>query len=629
VSVSVATAAGVPDRRDSRLTLRATGRLGEFNAAGVLSAADVHVATRLGALGGEADDLVLLGAALAVRAVRTAHVCADLATVRTTVTTDFDVPVDLQALPWPEAAPWLDRLSRSRLVAVGEEGPDDRPLRLVGGLLYLDRYWREERQIAADLLARAATPIPDVSDDILGDGLQRLFGEGDSDLQRLAASAAVHHHLTVVAGGPGTGKTTTVARILALVDEQAAAAGQRPPRVALAAPTGKAAARLAEAVHTEAARLPVSEEVRARLLALQASTLHRLLGWRPYSPGRFRHHRDNRLPHDVVVVDETSMVSLSLTARLIEAVRNDARLVLIGDPSQLASVEAGAVLGDIVGPAALAPPSDPADDGGPPLGRGIVVLREVHRFGGRIAELAAAIQQGDAERAIAVLRSDQDDLQWIEADAGALSPTDVEPVRRRVVDAAHVVVAAARRGDGQAALDGLRAARVLCAHRRGPTGVASWTARVEGWLAAAIERYGEGGLWYVGRPLMITENDYGLRLYNGDTGVVVAGADGRAVAVFERSGELVEVSPTRLSAVETVHTMTVHKSQGSQFEAVAVVLPAADAPILTRELLYTAVTRAQEHLIVIGAEDAVRAAVERPISRASGLRERLWGPAPT
>jgi exodeoxyribonuclease V alpha subunit len=622
---ALAMAPGAADRRDCRLTLRATGLLGEFNTAGVLSAADVHVATRLGALGDEEDELVLLGAALAVRAVRTAHVCADLTTLRTTVTTDLDVPVDLQALPWPEVDPWRDRLARSPLVVPGDDGPGDGPLRLVGDLLYLDRYWREERQIAADLLGRAATPVSDVRDDVLGEGLQRLFGSADGDLQRRAASAAVRQHLAVVAGGPGTGKTTTVARILALLDEQASAAGRRSPRVALAAPTGKAAARLAEAVHAEATGLPVSDDVRARLLAWPASTLHRLLG-RSYHPGRFRHHRDNRLPHDVVVVDETSMVSLSLTARLVEAVRADARLVLIGDPSQLASVEAGAVLGDIVGPAPLAPTAPDVD--GPPLRRGIVVLRKVHRFGGHIAELATAIQQDDAERSVAILRSGGDDLAWIEADAGTLPAAAVEPVRRQVVAAARVVVAAAHEGDGQSALDGLRAARLLCAHRRGPTGVATWTAHIEGWLTAAIEHYGKGGLWYIGRPLMITENDYGLRLYNGDTGVVVVGEHGRPVAVFERSGELVGVSPARLSAVETVHAMTVHKSQGSQFEAVAVVLPAPDAPILTRELLYTAVTRAQQRLTVVGSEQAVRAAVGRPVSRASGLRERLWGPAP-
>jgi exodeoxyribonuclease V alpha subunit len=183
----------------------------------------------------------------------------------------------------------------------------------------------------------------------------------------------------------------------------------------------------------------------------------------------------------------------------------------------------------------------------------------------------------------------------------------------------------AQAGDARAALDGLAAMRVLCAHRRGPYGVATWMARVEGWLATAMGGFASDGDWYPGRPLLVTENDYGLPLYNGDTGVVVAAGAGRVTAVFERRGELVEVSPSRLGSVETVHAMTVHKSQGSQFAAVAVLLPAADSPILTRELLYTAVTRATQRVTLAGTEAAVRAAVARPIARASGLREALWG----
>ena len=402
----------------------------------------------------------------------------------------------------------------------------------------------------------------------------------------------------MVAGGPGTGKTTTVARILALLDEQAAAAGRPPPRVALAAPTGKAAARLEEAVHAEAAKMPLGDDERARLLALSGSTLHRLLGWRPDSRSRFRHHRDNRLPHDVVVVDEASMVSLSLMAKLIDAVRTDARLILVGDPDQLASVEAGAVLGDIVGAGTY---------------EGIVVLRRVHRFGGAIAELATAIQRGDEDAAVAVLRAGHDDVRWIDLDVAAGDVVAaLQPVRDAVVDAGRRITDAARAGDARGALDALRAMRVLCAHRRGPYGVAEWTAQIESWLAAAIPGYGDGGPWYVGRPLLVTENDYGLRLFNGDTGVVVDAGEGRTVAAFDRTGGLFEVSPRRLGSVDTVHAMTVHKSQGSQFDAVAVILPDAESPILTRELLYTAVTRAQRQLTVVGTEDSIRAAVGTP-----------------
>ncbi|HWB71792.1 MAG TPA: exodeoxyribonuclease V subunit alpha, partial [Egibacteraceae bacterium] len=432
--------------------------------------------------------------------------------------------------------------------------------------------------------------------------------------------------------------------ILALLDEQRAAAGATPPRVALAAPTGKAAARLEEAVHHEAPGLDVGAQTRARLLTLGGSTLHRLLGRRPDSRSRFRRHRGNRLPHDVVVVDETSMVSLSLMAKLVEAVGNSARLILVGDPYQLASVEAGAVLGDVVGPAvdglrmrpatraALAeatgqdvPAADPPD--GAAVGDGIVVLRRVHRFGGGIAALARAVRRGEAEAAVDLLGAGLDDVRWIDVDVADRQATSaLAPVRDAVVDAGRRVAEAARAGDARAALEGLAALRVLCAHRRGPYGVAAWTAQVEAWLSAAIADYGVGGRWYPGRPLLVTENDHGLRLYNGDTGVVVAGQQGRLRAVFERRGALLEVSPTRLEAVDTVHAMTVHKSQGSQFRAVAVLLPAATSPILTRELLYTAVTRAQTQLTLVGTEASVRAAIYRPIARASGLSDRLWGP---
>ncbi|HEX8770758.1 MAG TPA: AAA family ATPase, partial [Acidimicrobiales bacterium] len=291
--------------------------LRQFNEAGVLAAADVHVALRLSRLGGEDDEAVLLAAALAARAPRLGHVCTDLATIRRNVVVDTDLPVDIDLLPWPAGSHWLARVATSPLVA---EGDGHRPLRLDGSLLYLDRYWREERDVAADLASRAVDPARGVDVTVLAAGLDRLFSGSESDLQRLAAATAVLRRFCVVAGGPGTGKTTTVARILALLFEQAVAAEQPRPLVALAAPTGKAAARLEEAVHTEAAALDVADNIRAALRATNASTLHRLLGWRPDSTNRFRHNRTNRLPHEIVVVDETSMVSLSLMARLVEAV---------------------------------------------------------------------------------------------------------------------------------------------------------------------------------------------------------------------------------------------------------------------------------------------------------------------
>jgi exodeoxyribonuclease V alpha subunit len=413
--------------------------------------------------------------------------------------------------------------------------------------------------------------------------------------------------------------------------------------MALTAPTGKAAARLEEAVHDEAARLDVSDETRARLLGTHASTLHRLLGWQPGNRSRFRHHRGNRLPHDVVVVDETSMVSLSQMAKLVEAVRPDARLILVGDPQQLASVEAGAVLGDIVGPAAdrlLMRPAARAAleeaagvpvDGEPateaasaPMGDGIVVLQRVHRFGGGIAALADAVRRGDADEALEALSGTNGDVNWIPVDLGDSNAGALGLVRKAAVEAGSAIADAARAGDARAALEALSGFRVLCAHRRGPYGVATWSAQVETWLAAAVPGFAATGAWYVGRPLLVTENDYTLGLYNGDTGVVVAAGGERLAAVFERRGQILEFSPARLSAVETVHVMTVHKSQGSQFDTVATLLPDPESPILTRELLYTAITRARRRLILAGTEEALRAAVTRPVARSSGLRRWVW-----
>ena len=334
----------------ARFALHASGLLREFNEAGVVDAADVHVARELARLAGEDDETVLLALALAVRGPRLGHVHVDLERIRDTAAVDAEEPIDLAALDWPEPRAWIARVSASPLVATGDRpvAGEVRPLRLVGSWLYLDRYWAEEVGVARSLRAMAADPVSGVDTELLADGLSRLFGAEASGRQSQAAASAVTHRWSVVAGGPGTGKTTTVARIVALICEQAAAAGAAFPLVALAAPTGKAAARLQESVHAEAVKLDVAPEVRDQLLTLRASTIHRLLGWRPGSNSRFRHDRNQRLAHDVVIIDETSMVSLSLIARLIEALRSGARLILVGDPGQLASIEAGAVLGDIV-----------------------------------------------------------------------------------------------------------------------------------------------------------------------------------------------------------------------------------------------------------------------------------------
>ena len=606
------------DPFESRFARHASGLLREFNQAGVVDAADVHVARELGRLGGEGDAAVLLAAALAVRGPRLGHVHVDLAQIRDTAAVDAEEPVDLATLAWPEPAAWIARVATSPLVAHGDAAGDSvRPLRLVGSWLYLDRYWAEEVQVARALRALGAETVAGIDSGLLDGGIARLFAADPGGGQALAAATAVRRRFAVVAGGPGTGKTTTVARIAALLCEQAAASGTGAfPLIALAAPTGKAAARLQEAVHAEAADLDVAPAVRERLLELPAVTIHRLLGWRPQSNSRFRHDRDQRLPHDVVIVDETSMVSLSLMARLIEALRSGARLILVGDPGQLASIEAGAVLGDIVGPAPTPTP--------PPGAReGIVVLDRVHRFGGGIARLAVAIRAGDGDTVMALLHDGSPDVTWLDVDVAG---GDALPaVREPALAAARRTVEAAQAGHAEAALDALGAFRILCAHRRGPYGVATWTAWMESWLAAELDGFDPDDRWYVGRPLLVNENDYELRLNNGDTGVVVRSGPDRVACAFARGGLTIKYSPSRLGALDTVYAMTIHKSQGSQFDAAAVLLPEPGSRILTRELLYTAATRARRRLILAGTEETIRTAVARPVARASGLGRRLWG----
>lgn len=549
-----------------------TNLLAEFSAAGVLAEADRHVAQRITVLGGEADEAVALAVALAVRALRGGSVCVDLLTVAD--------EVGAQELPWPSLDEWL--------AAVGASPLHGNAFHLYDGrLLYLDRYWREEELVAQDLLALAASSASEITEA----ALDRLF-PSDYAEQRNAAQTALSQSVTVLTGGPGTGKTTTVARLLALIAE-----AEDRPRIALAAPTGKAAARLQEAVAAQVADL--GEADRARLGELRAVTLHRLLGSRPDSSGRFRHHRGNRLPHDVIVVDETSMVSLTMMARLLEAVRPEARLILVGDPDQLASVQAGAVLADLV-------------DG--MSGRDdlrVAALTTPHRFGKSIGRLAEAIRTGDADRALELLRAGDEHIEFVESDNAA------DRLREVLLPHALRVREAAVLGAGGIAGLTLGEHRLLCAHRDGPFGVSHWNAQVQRWLTEATGQ-AMWSPWYAGRPLLVTANDYGLGVYNGDTGVVVASRDGLRARIGS-----VDVATGRLGDVETMYAMTIHKSQGSQANEVTVLMPHEDARLLTRELFYTAVTRAKDKVRVVGTESSVRAAVERRAVRASGLARRL------
>lgn len=609
--------------------------LAPFVEAGVLDHADVHLAEAVGRLTPTTSPEVLLAAALAVRAVRLNHVCVVLDELPgSIVLDDIDDQVDLSSLPWPSPEHWRAELRCSEAVAtvIGDPSPGAgavdgtiRPLVFDGTRLYLERYWRFEQEVANDLITRAATRSPGVT----GVGaaavgaLDHLFppAPGHVDLQRRAAEVALTSNLAVIAGGPGTGKTRTIARMLAVAHQLAEPQG-RPLEVALAAPTGKAAARMTEAIRQAIDEAAIGGELAEVLRGLEASTIHRLIGARGTTA---RHHRRHPIPADVVVVDEASMVSLPLMARLLDAVRPEARVVLVGDPHQLASIEAGAVLADLVAGA-------PAGDRGP-LARNVVVLERFHRFGAdsAIAEVADAIRRGDPDRTIALLAAGADDVEWVRPD-DARALARLEQV---VVDNAIRVAGAAIDGDPAAALAIAEELKVLAASRRGPLGTDDWRARIEGALARTgipgadgrPVRLGLGETWYAGRPVIVTRNDPLHHLVNGDTGLVMRDDHDRPVAAFRSADERgIRLLPTsQLAAVETWWSMTIHKSQGSEYRHAVVSLPRADSPILTRELLYTGITRARERVTVVGGEDAIRAAVIRRVSRATGLATRLWG----
>jgi exodeoxyribonuclease V alpha subunit len=580
------TVADFDDPQDWRRVRSAPGLLRVFNEAGVLEAADVHVASRLAELAKESDETVALAVALAVRGLRSGSVCVDLSSVADEIDPE---------LPWPASAEWLAAVQRSPLLGTPPV------LRLYGGsLLYLDRYFREEEQVCADLLVGRGQQVP-VDAAALAAGLDRVFPAPKFVEQRAAAQIALSQWTTVLTGGPGTGKTTTVAGLLALVAEQAELTGLARPRIALAAPTGKASARLQQAVQSEIDKLQPQD--RQRLAGLQAVTLHRLLGRLRETSARFKHHRGNRLPYEVIVVDETSMVSLTMMARLLESVRPATRLILVGDPDQLASVEAGAVLADLV------------DGLGARSDLRVAALRTSHRFGADIGELADAIRRGDGDAVLELLRTGGSHIEYLEArDPNAA-------LREVLVPHAQAVRTAAAHGDVDGALAALDTHRLLCAHREGSHGVRHWNRQIERWLTEAT---GDAlwTNWYVGRPVLVTANDYGLKLYNGDTGVAVMDGDTLRAAIGTASG-VVQFAPSRLADVETMHAMTIHKSQGSQAEEVTVLLPPDDSRLLSRELFYTAVTRAKSRVRVVGTEAGVRAALQRRVVRATGLRQRL------
>jgi exodeoxyribonuclease V alpha subunit len=501
---------------------------------------------------------------------------------------------------------------------------------MVNSRVYLHRYFAYERRLEGNLIQRLNSNrvALDVRTQTM---LAQLFPDsGAADLQRRAALLACLHRFCVISGGPGTGKTTTVAKVLALLAWQFEARGE-PLRLRLLAPTGKAAARLAESLKPGLEVLGLSDSVRAAV-EVAPSTIHRALGYQPRTPTRFRHNAQNLLPANVVVVDEAAMVDLSLMTKLCEAVPPTSHLILLGDRDQLASVEAGAVFGDLFNASSHISYSAPlakelrevlgesveSTSKSPPIADCTIHLEKSYRYSeqGGIAKLAKAIRAGDAKAAL--LATTSPDIRWLELPDDSRVGEAAEVALRTCVSEGFAALRQARTPEER--LTALSAFRLLSPHRRGLLGVEGLNMLAEGVGIGARARDSA----YAGQPILINENDYQAELYNGDVGIIDHSKSGKLAAFFPGEGRLRQLSLARLPAYSTVYAMTIHKSQGSEFDRVVVVLPHNSSPLLSRELLYTGITRAKTHVTIVSSRSSLRAAVEQRVERCSGLRGALW-----
>jgi exodeoxyribonuclease V alpha subunit len=611
----------------------------------LFSSLDKHFAMFIGRLAKIHAPEAALAAALVSRSTGEGNICLDLAEYA-------GKPLDLNSLGTDTGAPvcpplekWTAKLRRSGVVSEGEGGT---PLVLDdNSKLYLRRYWQYQHAVIRFIRQRSNAVHENLNYSILGKDLKKLFQPlpaGEIDWQQIAAIAAVTRSFCVISGGPGTGKTSTVAKILALLHGQHNDA--RPLRILLGAPTGKAASRLQQAI-AASGLLQTGPE------PLQASTVHRMLGSIPNSP-YFRHNAENPLAADIIVIDEASMVDLPLLAKLVQAVPASARLLLLGDRHQLASVQPGSALGDMCCPEAMASFSNefcqlvskltahsitPA----PPRGKktsfslqdSFIELLQSYRFAANsgIARLSTAINEGDGNGALSLLLEGEDgSIVWSETPAPAelgkklqKSPGISQFTRMQQIP------------EPDSCFNQLDSFRILCGLRSGPFGMERINTLLEQQLSQQVQ--GDLNNHAAGhfrgdknaqpfRPVMVTRNDYTLQLFNGDVGILLPDPENReALRVFFRdeAGRLRDVAPALLPGYETVFAMTVHKSQGSEFNRVLLILPDKDSPLLTRELLYTAITRARETVEIWGRMEIFASAVQRRIKRTSGLAEALWG----
>ncbi len=611
-----------------------------LNAAGIFSDIDIHFARFIAHFSTDGESNIFLAAALASRATGNGDICLDLnAAAATALSEQQDGAVVLNC---PPLADWHRTLISSP--AVGQPG-DRRPLILdADNRLYLYRYWEYENLLSNILRQRARGELQDFDSGKLKNTLKRLFASeknDDANWQAIAAAIAVFKRISVITGGPGSGKTFTIARILALLLE--CALGDN-AKIHLAAPTGKAAARLAESINEAKQSLECSDLIKNAIPG-EVHTIHRLLKPVKDTPYFYR-NAENPLAADVVVIDEASMVDLALMAKLVPALPPEARLLLIGDKDQLASVEAGSVLGDICDRQVIHGFSNQfskkieqitkvkldkrlqSSKSASGLQDCITVLQKNYRFDPQsgIGGLSKSVNRGDSDTALAYLNDTADkSIAW----------RDLRPAENSVRDLRDLIAEGYRKyltiHDPVLAMDEFNRFKILCALKIGPFGVnsinrfAEEVLNQEG-LLPSIDR--ENHQWYRGRPILITRNDYNLGLFNGDIGITLPDPNSSSEELyvyFPDSGDEIKRFPThRLSGHETVYAMTVHKSQGSEFDHIILLLPEKDYPLLTRELIYTGLTRARKTVSIWGPQSVLKAAITRKIKRTSGLRDGLW-----
>ncbi|KOR30165.1 hypothetical protein TI04_06895 [Achromatium sp. WMS2] len=603
---------------------------------------DTQLAHKLGALSGEQRPEILLAVTMLSYKLNRGDICLDLMAYKanTQIASEIAQTTDL-AVHIPTPIDWKNLLNTSPMV--GSPG-DSTPLVLEGNYLYLGRYWQLETNLIQELMARIGTWIPNVDTKLLKASLKHLFfidnnhRQQETNWQCLAAALAVFKPFCIISGGPGTGKTRTVTAILALLIEQSLALYAKVPRIALGVPTGKAAARLTESIRKSKASLLQNTNIDQKIINAipeEALTLHRLLKFRP---GRCepQHGKSNQLPIDVLVIDEASMLDLPMMARVLSALTQSSRLILLGDRHQLASVEAGMVMGDLCGGtkkltysydlvSKLSNVADinlPYAEANPPaIVDHQIILEKSYRFpdDSGIGQLAKAVNSGVATQALNILKSGKyPDVTLIPGNPESL----MEALKPRVIAWFRHTLSAT---DPTQALTRFNNLRILCALRSGPYGVNA----INKLVATILTQAGlidTNSAIYHGCPIMVTKNDYKQHLYNGDIGLILQdhqlGVSLRAF--FETSEGIRRILPNRIPPHELVYAMTVHKSQGSEFDEVIMILPNVASDIITRELIYTGITRAKKHVTLIAEPIWLSKAISRVVTRDSGLFRKIW-----